>query len=140
MSLEWPAAPLAGSDHSCLPSSHEDHNDENLEDALPTPPHLRWRRDTLQHRKQRGSLFRVTWNTRFLIGPPVSLQLSRERKHSSLRRLIENNNICLEEVQRKVDFSPGHSGCGPAIPALCTLKPGNASAGRIGLDIQTPLT
>ena len=41
MSLEWPVALPAGSDQSCLSSSHEDPNDEYPEDALPTLPHLR---------------------------------------------------------------------------------------------------
>ena len=38
MSLEWPVAPPAGSDQSSLSSSHEDPNDEHLEDALPVLP------------------------------------------------------------------------------------------------------
>ena len=77
MSLEWPVALPAGSDLFSLSSSHEDPNDEHPEEALPTPPHLRWRRDTLQPpHMRRGSLDRntcvhtpdgglrcVTWNT-----------------------------------------------------------------------------
>ena len=116
MSLEWPVAPPAGSDQSSVSPSHEDPYGGHPEDALPTHPHLRWRRDALLPPQiQRGSLDRhscvhvpdgglrcVTWSTRGLIGFPTSTQLSREQKHHYFSRLIENNNIvCLQEVHGK---------------------------------------
>ena len=77
MSLEWPVALPAGSDHSNLSYSHEDLHDEHPGDTLPALPHFRWRRDALQPpHLQQGSLDRntcvhlpdggllcVTWNT-----------------------------------------------------------------------------
>ena len=129
MSLEWPVAPTGGSDQSSLSPSHEDHNGEHLEGALPTLPHLRRRRDALQPPQiQRGGVDRntcvhipdgglrcVAWNTRGLIGCPTSSQLTREQKHDYFSRLIENNNICLQEEHWK---DAGYSGIGSAIPAI----------------------
>ena len=118
-SLEWPPAPPAGSDQSSLSPSQEDPNDGHLEDALLASPHLRWRRDALQPRElQRGCLDRntgvhipegglrcVTWNTRGLIGSPLSSQLSRERKHSYFSRLTGSKDIiCLQEIYGKDEF------------------------------------
>ena len=77
MSLEWPVAPIAGSDPSSPSSSHEDPNNQHPEGALLAPPHSGWRRDALQPLQiQRVTLDRntcvhvpddglrcVTWNT-----------------------------------------------------------------------------
>ena len=41
MSLEWPVAPIAGSDQSSPASSHEDPNDEHPDGALPAPSYSR---------------------------------------------------------------------------------------------------
>ena len=98
MSLGWPLAPSGGLVQSSLSLSHEDANGEHLENAHLAPPHLRWRRDALQPpgvqrtRSSRnrfvhfldGALRCVTWNTRGLIGPPASSQLSSEKKHIHL--------------------------------------------------------
>ena len=46
--LEWPVAPPPECEQSCPSSSHEDSNDDDLENTLPAPPHSRWRRDALQ--------------------------------------------------------------------------------------------
>ena len=97
MSLEWPTCLLAGSDQSNPSSSHEDLLDEQRGDALPAPPHLRWRSDALQAPQipqggadwntcvhiPFGGLRCVTWNTRGLIGSVSSSQISRELKLKS---------------------------------------------------------
>ena len=80
MSLEWPVALPAESDQYRPPSSHEDPVGEHPGDALPTFPHLRWRRDALQPPQVQqdgagrntcvhspdGGLRCVTWNIRGL--------------------------------------------------------------------------
>ena len=119
MSLEWPVALNAGSDQSSPSSSHGELQDEHPKDALPAPPHSRWRRDALQPLQlQRDSLDRntrvhipdgglrcVTWNTRGLIGSVSTSQISRELKLNYFKRLVENNNvICLQEVHGKDEF------------------------------------
>ena len=87
-SLEWPTALLAGSDQSSPSFSHEDLLNEQPGDALPAPPHLRWRSDALQPPQVQqggvdwnscvhipyGGLGCVTWNTRGLIGSVSSSQ------------------------------------------------------------------
>ena len=144
----------AGSDQSCLSSSHEDPNDEHPEDALPTLPHLRWRRDALQPPQiQRGSPDRntcvhipdgglrcVTWSTRGLIGSLVSSQLSTEQKHGYLRRLIENNNIiCLQEVHGKDEFLQAIQVLAPRFRLYGPFIPSDANAGRSALCIHKDL-
>ena len=88
VSLEWPVASTGGLDQSSLWLSQEDANGEHLDNAHHVPPHLRWRRDSLQPpRVQRILWSRNTCvhipddghrlNTRGLIGSPASPQLSR---------------------------------------------------------------
>ena len=117
MSLEWPAAPIAGSDPSSPSSSHEDPNDECPEGALVAPPHSRWRRDALQPPQiQRVTLGRntcvhvpgdglrcVTWNTRGLIGTVTSSQISRGRKQPTYRKTTIP--FAFKKYMRKISFS-----------------------------------
>ena len=155
MSLEWPVGPPAGSDQSSLSPSHEDLNDEHPEDALPARPHSRWRRDALQPPQiHRGILDRntcvhipddglrcVTWNTRGLIGSPISSQLSSEQKHNYFSRLIENNNniICLQEVHGKGEFLQAPLVLAPRFQLFGTSIPDNANAGGSATCIHKDL-
>ena len=145
MSLEWPVAPPAGSDQCSLSPSHEDPNDEHLEDALSAPPHLRWRSNALQPPQiQRGCLDRntcvhipdgglrcVTWNTKGFIGPPTSSQLSRKQKYNYFSRLIENNNICLQEAHRKDEFLQAIQVLAPRFQLYGTFIPDNAKTPQL---------
>ena len=113
MSLEWRVAVPAGSDQSCLSSSHEDLNDEHPEDALPIL-HIYVGGTTLfNHLKYNevvwiGTRVSLFWMVVFDVLPgildPVSSQLSSEQKHNYLRRHIENNIICLQEIHGKEEF------------------------------------
>ena len=153
MSLEWPVALPAGPDQSCLPSSHEDPNDEHPEGALPSLPHLRWRRDARQPpQSPRGSLDRntcvhipaglrcVTWHTRGLVGSLTSSQLSSEQTHNYFRRRIENNNIiCLQEVHGKDELLQAIQMLAPRFRLCGTFVPGNANAGGSVICIHKDL-
>ena len=46
----------------------------------------------------------ITWNTRGLVGSVFSRQRNREFKLKFLKRLLDNNNICLQEVHGKDEF------------------------------------
>ena len=107
MSFEWPVALPAGSDQYGPSSSHEDLPEENPEDALPSPPHLRWRRGPLQppHVQQNGAdrkhvfKFLMVVSDVLLGTPGVTLdrffpsQKNRELKLKNFGRLIEHNNV-----------------------------------------------
>ena len=99
----WDPCPLNGRwlhlEGLIIPVSHrrEDPNDGHLEDALHAPPHLRWRRGSLQPPEMQqgcldrntcsqipeGGLLCVTWNTRGLLGSPSSSHIL-QRKETQL--------------------------------------------------------
>ena len=59
--LEWLVALPPECEQSCPSSSHEDSNDDPLENTLPPHPHSRWRRDVLQpHQVQHDTAGRDT--------------------------------------------------------------------------------
>ena len=133
---------FAGSDQSSFSSSHQDPHDEHPEGALPTLPHSRWKRDVLQPPQIQhipdGGLRRVTWNAQGLTGSLTSPQLSREQKHKSFRRFIENNIICVE-VHGKDEFLQAISVLAPRFRLYGAFAAGNANASGSAIRIQTDL-
>ena len=110
--LEWPVALPSECEQSCPSSSHEDSNDDHLENTLPALPHSRWRRDALQPPQvQHGTAGRytcahftdeglrcITWNAGGLVGSVFCSQKNRELKLKYFGKIIDNNNIiCLQE-------------------------------------------
>ena len=92
MFLEWPVALPPECEQPCPSYSHEDSNDDHLENTLPAPPHSRWRRDALQpHQIQHDTagqdtcghfpeegLRCMTWNTGGLVGSGDQTQIFQE--------------------------------------------------------------
>ena len=114
--LEWPVALTGGLDKSSPSLLQEDVTGEHRENAHPAPPHLRWRRDSLQLPKvQRTRSSRntcvhipdglrcVTWITRGLIGSPPPPQFSREKSTTTSLHLprTTTSSVCTKFMRRR---------------------------------------
>ena len=141
---EWPVALPPECEQSCPSSSHEDSNDDHLENTLPALPHSRCRRDALQPPQVQqdtagrdtcghfsdGGLRCIIWNTRGLVGSVLSSQKNRELKLKYFGKVIDNNNIiCIQEVHGKDEFLQALQVWATRLKFFGTFIPCNENAG-----------
>ena len=149
--LQVGPCPLSGSDQYGPSSSYEDLPEEHPEDALPSHPHLSWRRGALQppHGQQDGAdrnacihlpdggLRCVTWNIWGLHGSVFQSQRNREQKLNYFGQLVENTDvICLQEVHGKNEFLQAIQVWAPRFRLFSTSIPGNENAGGSAICIH----
>ena len=142
LSLDWPVNPFGRSESSrpslppCAPS-------DGLRVALPASTRSRWRQGVLHAQSQTlqrttgwdgcgpflsEGLRCITWNTRGLVGSVFSRQKNRDFKLKYLKKLLDYNIICLQEVHGKNEFLQAIRVLAPRFRLFGTFLPDNENA------------
>ena len=122
MSLEWPVAPLAGSDQSCLIPRTDTWKMLVVLPCINVGDVMLF--DHLKYNK-------VVW-TRTRVSIFLKVQTCRERKHDCLNRLAGNHNIiCLQEILGRDEFLYAFQVPAPCFQLFGTFIPNNANAGAL---------